>query len=1013
MAESTMNIIKIQDTVGDNHKIGAETATKLQSSLSTSGTENLYAVGTDGKSIVYFNNGIPVKSTVNLGDNSTPLYLKDGVLTTATATDTKNTAGSTDTSDKIFLVGAKTQEDNPQTYSHDTAYVGTDGCLYSGGQKVLTAHQTLGNGQLDIQVNGTSKGTFTANQATGTNTIVNITAEDFGLSSVMNFIDVSTTDPKGSSGATVSGHTTWSKGDVVLYGNKEYVLTENTNIAANWTELGDEGSYTMKTITITGTGALGGGGDLSQNRTITHNSAPTGLTPSAIKVAVDSYGHVQAGTTITPSDIDAATSDHTHTTSIATSTGTSQISLAHGGKYSLNSGGTSYIFTMPSVPTIGSGIFTIKSKQGSVVDNVADFSANQTINNDITFVGGSNITLTPDATNKTITIAATRGIDITAPTNDATYPILLGNTNAAESDVTSIKKSVGLVVNLQKRSVAEGTNTTASGYYSHAEGSGTTASGYASHAEGSNTTASVDSSHAEGNNTTAFGLQSHAEGTNTTTSGYSSHAEGIQTYAKGSGSHAEGVSMRYFGNVQDGPLYVRELTAAERDNIYGLTGKWYTYLEMNDIIPDGGFNIDLYDDDQFFSRVSTITESVYIDSVGGDVFNTSFPINVGTDYWIKSDFGDESHTVEASGPASHAEGIDTHALCVGTHAEGYNTTASGEYSHAEGYNTTASEPYSHAEGSNTLALCVGTHAEGYYTTASGTNSHAEGYGSSSQLSNISSRTATTITFSAFQIGIKIGRIIKDENNAYAKITNINSSTKTVTVDSNLSTTGNLYLVSGIAYGESSHSEGNSTTASGRRSHAEGDGTTASGPTSHAEGYNTTASGNYSHAGGSHTIANQSSMTAIGAYNENGVTNERFSIGNGNSTSDRRTVFKVVGNDSGSSTSTCTVTVQGKVNASQGFFQTSDERQKNIIGELDLDKTYELIDKCQTIIYTLKDDENNKQEIGLIAQEVQKFFPELITEDERGILSLDYSRLTVIILRVLKDVIDRVKKLENK
>ena len=155
------------------------------------------------------------------------------------------------------------------------------------------------------------------------------------------------------------------------------------------------------------------------------------------------------------------------------------------------------------------------------------------------------------------------------------------------------------------------------------------------------------------------------------------------------------------------------------------------------------------------------------------------------------------------------------------------------------------------------------------------------------------------------------------------------------------------------------------------------------------------------------------MTAIGAYNENGVTNERFSIGNGNGTSARRTVFKVVGNDRGSSTSTCTVTVQGKVNASQGFFQTSDERQKNITGELDLDKTYELIDKCQTIIYTLKDDESNKQEIGLIAQEVQKFFPELITEDERGILSLDYSRLTVIILRVLKDVIDRVKKLENK
>lgn len=55
-----------------------------------------------------------------------------------TDNDTKNTAGSTDTSSKIFLIGATSQAANPQTYSHDTAYVGTDGCLYSGGNKVIT-----------------------------------------------------------------------------------------------------------------------------------------------------------------------------------------------------------------------------------------------------------------------------------------------------------------------------------------------------------------------------------------------------------------------------------------------------------------------------------------------------------------------------------------------------------------------------------------------------------------------------------------------------------------------------------------------------------------------------------------------------------------------------------------------------------------------------------------------------------------------------------------------------------
>ena len=53
-------------------------------------------------------------------------------------TDTKNTAGSTNTSSKIFLVGATSQAASPQTYSHDTAYVGTDGCLYSNSTRVVS-----------------------------------------------------------------------------------------------------------------------------------------------------------------------------------------------------------------------------------------------------------------------------------------------------------------------------------------------------------------------------------------------------------------------------------------------------------------------------------------------------------------------------------------------------------------------------------------------------------------------------------------------------------------------------------------------------------------------------------------------------------------------------------------------------------------------------------------------------------------------------------------------------------
>jgi hypothetical protein len=55
----------------------------------------------------------------------------DGTATWAADNNTLNTAGSTDTSSKIFLVGATSQAANPQTYSHDTVFVDTDGALNS------------------------------------------------------------------------------------------------------------------------------------------------------------------------------------------------------------------------------------------------------------------------------------------------------------------------------------------------------------------------------------------------------------------------------------------------------------------------------------------------------------------------------------------------------------------------------------------------------------------------------------------------------------------------------------------------------------------------------------------------------------------------------------------------------------------------------------------------------------------------------------------------------------------
>ena len=96
-------------------KLRSETALTVDSAAATTTSGRVYPVAVDKTGYLAVN--VPWTDT-------------------NTDTDTKNTAGSTDSSSKLFLIGATSQAANPQTYSHDTAYVGTDGCLYSGGSKV-------------------------------------------------------------------------------------------------------------------------------------------------------------------------------------------------------------------------------------------------------------------------------------------------------------------------------------------------------------------------------------------------------------------------------------------------------------------------------------------------------------------------------------------------------------------------------------------------------------------------------------------------------------------------------------------------------------------------------------------------------------------------------------------------------------------------------------------------------------------------------------------------------------
>ena len=71
---------------------------------------------------------------------------------------------------------------------------------------------------------------------------------------------------------------------------------------------------------------------------------------AATKKTLPTASATVAGITTVGASGGAAAYSHNHTTSIATSTGTNQITLAFGGKYAITAGGTSYVFTMPANP---------------------------------------------------------------------------------------------------------------------------------------------------------------------------------------------------------------------------------------------------------------------------------------------------------------------------------------------------------------------------------------------------------------------------------------------------------------------------------------------------------------------------------------------------------------------------------------------------------------------------------------------------------------------------------------
>lgn len=145
------------------YKIGIAGASATTLNLTT-------AAGASGAKTVRRNTGA---LTTHLGVGSIVHLTYDGTYWVWADYDsnTKNTTGSSDTSSKIFLVGATSQASSATTYSHDTVYVGTDGCLYSNGTKVSVTghtHTVTYKKASTATANATATGTISAPTFTGT-----------------------------------------------------------------------------------------------------------------------------------------------------------------------------------------------------------------------------------------------------------------------------------------------------------------------------------------------------------------------------------------------------------------------------------------------------------------------------------------------------------------------------------------------------------------------------------------------------------------------------------------------------------------------------------------------------------------------------------------------------------------------------------------------------------------------------------------------------------------------------
>jgi tetrahydromethanopterin S-methyltransferase subunit B len=106
----------------------------------------------------------------------------------------------------------------------------------------------------------------------------------------------------------------------------------------------------------------------------------------------------------------------------------------------------------------------------------------------------------------------------------------------------------------------------------------------------------------------------------------------------------------------------------------------------------------------------------------------------------------------------------------------------------------------------------------------------------------------------------------------------------------------------------------------------------------------------------------------------------------------------------------TVSTGGTITATADVVAYSDRRVKENIETIEnaLDK----VTKLRGVTYNRTDKEDKSQKIGVIAQEVQEVLPQVVHEQENGMLGVSYGNITAVLIEAIKEQNKEVQDLKN-